>query len=100
MTEAIVDVVRSRIRKRGGNLVISRHSATRQIIDELTQITEAPAKPKLRRELIAARMRVEQAKADHAEAQRVQDQITVARPTPRRARSVAREPWPDLPEGV
>lgn len=99
MTKAIVDAARRRIRNRGGNLVLNRHSATRQILDELTQITEAPAKPKLRKELIAARLRVEQAKVDHAEAQRVQDELQPARPPARRLSS-AREAWPDLPEGV
>jgi hypothetical protein len=97
MTEAIVDAARRRIRDRGGNVVLNRHSSTRQILAELTQITEAPVKPKLRKELTAARLRVEQAKTDHAEAQRLQDQLLPARPPARRTSS-AREVWPDLPE--
>lgn len=97
MTEAIVDAARRRIRDRGGNGVLNRHSSTRQILAELTQITEAPVKPKLRKELTAARLRVEQAKTDHAEAQRLQDQLLPARPPARRTSS-AREVWPDLPE--
>lgn len=99
MTEAIVDIALKRIRRRGGNLVLDKHSATRQIIDELGQITEAPAKPKLRKQLIAARLRQESSRIDHAEAQRVQDQLQPARLPPRR-RSAVLEVWPDLPEGV
>jgi putative transposase len=97
MTAAIVNAARRRIRDRGGNLVLNRNSATRQIVDELTQITEAPAKPKLRKKLIAARLRVEQAKADHGEAQRLQAQAQPVRSPARRASS-AREAWPELPE--
>jgi hypothetical protein len=99
MTEAIVDIALKRIRRRGGNLVLDKHSATRQIIDELGQITEAPAKPKLRKQLIAARLRQESSRIDHAEAQRVQDQLQPAR-LPVRRRSAVLEVWPDLPEGV
>lgn len=99
MTSAIVDAARRRIRQRGGNLVLSRGSATKQILDELTQITEAPAKPKLRKKLIAARLRVEQAKTDHAEAQQHQDQVQPPKSHPRRP-STARDVWPELPEGA
>lgn len=99
MTAAIVDAACRRIRHRGGNLVLNGDSATRQILDELTQITEAPAKPKLRKKLIAARLRVEQAKADHAEAQQHQDQVPPPRSHPRRP-SPAHDVWPELPEGA
>ncbi|WP_193045336.1 integrase [Mycolicibacterium baixiangningiae] len=100
MTEAIVNLALKRIRRRGGNLVLNKHSATRQIIDELGQITETPAKPKLQKQLIAARMREERAKIDHAEAQRVQDHLRPARPPARRRSAAAREVWPPLPEGI
>lgn len=97
MTEAIVDVARARIRRRGGNNVLKRHSATRQILDELTQITATPAKPKLRKQLTAARLRVAQSRTDHAEAQQAQDRTMPASPAARRAPS-ARQSWPNLLE--
>jgi putative transposase len=97
MTEAIVDVARARIRRRGGNHVLKRHSATRQILDELTQITETPAQPKLRRQLIAARLRVAQSRTDHAEAQQAQDRVKPAPQAARRALS-ARQAWPNFLE--
>jgi putative transposase len=97
MAKAIVDVACARIRRRGGNDVLKRHSATRQILDELTQITATPAKPKLRRQLTAARLRVEQSRIDHAEAQQAQDRAKPALPAARRAPS-SRQPWPNLLE--
>ena len=97
MTEAIVDAMRRRIRRRGGNSVLKRNSATRQILEELTQLTETPAKPKLRKMLTAARLRVEQARVDHGEAQQAQN---LAKPAPQAERlaPVARQAWPNLLE--
>ena len=97
MTEAIVNEVRKRIRRRGGNGVLTRNSATRQILEELTQLTETPAKSKLKRKLSAARLRVAQARIDHDEAQRAQDSAKPARQAVRRAPS-ARQAWPNLLE--
>lgn len=97
MTEAIVDEVRRRIRRRGGNNVLKRNSATRQILEELTQLTDTPAKPELRRQLTAARLRVEQARFDHGEAQQAQDAVKSAPMAIQRAPS-ARQRWPNLLE--
>lgn len=97
MTEAIVDEVRKRIRRRGGNSVLKRNSATRQILEELTQLTETRAKPELRRQLTAARLRVEQARVDHGEAQQAQDATKPLQKAVRRAPS-ARQAWPNLLE--
>lgn len=94
MTTAIVGHVCQRIRDRGGNKVLHRNSATRQIIDELTQITEAPVGTKLRRSLTAGRLRVEQAQGDHGEAQAAQERT---HPTPPRPRPTRRnQEWPNL----
>jgi putative transposase len=83
MAEAIVDVVRKRIRSRGGNNVLRRNAATRQILEELTQLTATPAKPMLRRKLTAARLRVEQSRFDHGEVQQAQQRVTPALPAAR-----------------
>lgn len=95
MTEAIVNVARRRIRDRGGNKVIDRNSATRQILEELTQITEAPERSKLRKMVIAARDRVEQDRIDHGEAQAAQQLLKPARPAEPLALS-SRGAWPNL----
>jgi len=97
MTEAIVNEVRKRIRRRGGNSVLTRNSATRQILEELTQLTQTPAQPELKRKLSAAGLRVEQARIDHGEAQQAQDAAKPAQPAGRRAPSTRRE-WPNLLE--
>jgi transposase InsO family protein/transposase len=94
MAAAIVGHVCQRIRERGGNKVLNRNSATRQIIDELTQITEAPVGPKLRRKLTASRLRVEQARVDHGEAQAAQERVHPSPPL--RLRPAGRnEEWPN-----
>ena len=95
MTEAIVNVARKRVRDRGGNRVIDRNSASRQILDELTQITEAPKRSKSRKMLTAARHRVEQARIDHGEAQAAQQLLKPARSAEPPALS-RRGAWPNL----
>ena len=95
MTEAIVDAVRSRVRSRGGNSVLKRNSATRQILEELTQLTVTPTQPKVRKKLTAARLRVEQSRIDHSEAQQAQDRTKPAQQAVRRGPS-ARQAWPNL----
>ncbi|MCU1694265.1 MAG: integrase family protein [Mycobacterium sp.] len=95
MAEAIVDVIRQRIRDRGGNRVLTRHSATRQILDELTQLTATPPKSKLKKQLTAASLRVEQARIDHGEAQQAQARAKPERDVVRRA-PLSRKPWPNL----
>jgi putative transposase len=95
MAAAIVDGVCRRLRERGGNRVLNRNSATRQIIDELTQITEAPVRPKLRKKLTASRLRVDQARVDHGEAQEAQKRLhPIPPPGPR---PIGRNRlWPNL----
>jgi transposase InsO family protein len=72
MTEAILTAARSRIRDRGGNLTLSHDSAQRQILAELTDLTD-PGRGardlKHGAQLSAAGRRVERSRADHAEAQ-------------------------------
>jgi hypothetical protein len=95
MTTAIVGHVCQRIRDRGGNTVLHRNSATRQIIDELTQITEAPVGPKLRRKLTASRLRVEQSQGYHGEAQAAQERTHPSQPPCPRPPGRNQE-WPNL----
>jgi putative transposase len=100
MTQTIVDLARQRIRRRGGNTVLKRGSATRQILDELTELTATPAPPKLKSKMIAARLRVEQSRTDHGEAQQARDLASPARPAAQRARQPehVRRAWPNLLE--
>lgn len=72
MTETIVMALRQRIRDRGGNRVLSRGSAQRQILDEITELTAGPIPTDWTAKLSAAQRRVEQSRKDHAEAQAAQ----------------------------
>lgn len=72
MTDTIVQAVRRRVRERGGNHILSRGSAQRQILDELTELTSGPVPTDWTAKLSAARRRVEQSRKDHAEAQAAQ----------------------------
>lgn len=72
MTETIVKALRQRIRDRGGNHVLSRGSAQRQILDEITELTAGPIPTNWTAKLSAAQRRVEQSRKDHAEAQAAQ----------------------------
>lgn len=96
MTDVIVGAVRRRIIARGGNAVLKRGSATRQILDELTELTTAPTDRKLKAQLAAATRRVEQSRIDHDESQRAQDIAQAGQPaTPGSADSMRRR-WPNL----
>ena len=75
--------------------MIDRNFATNQILEELTQITEAPERSKLRKMVIAARDRVEQDRIDHGEAQAAQQLLKPARSTEPPALS-RRGAWPNL----
>ncbi|WP_454164275.1 transposase [Gordonia iterans] len=68
MTETIVQAVRRRIRERGGNKTLSRGSAQRQILEELTELTSQSAPTDWTSKVSAANRRVEQSRKDHAEA--------------------------------
>lgn len=100
MTQMIVDAARQRIRDRGGNTILKRGSATRQILEELTELTKAPTTREWKAKWSAAARRVEQSKADHDEAQRAIDAPTDLR-TVRQKRSpglsdTRRQAWPNL----
>jgi putative transposase len=99
MTEMIVDAARRRIRDRGGNAVLKRGSATRQILDELTELTAAPTDRAVKGKLAAASRRVEQSRIDHDEARHASDDTDHARssqPNPRMSTEVLRRVWPNL----
>ena len=72
MTDTIVQAVRRRVRERGGNHILSRGSAQRQILDELTELTSGPVPTDWTAKLSAAHRRVEQSRKDHEEAQAAQ----------------------------
>ncbi|MBX7131985.1 MAG: hypothetical protein K1X67_04815 [Fimbriimonadaceae bacterium] len=107
MASTIVDAACRRIRERGGNDVLQRNTATRQIIESLGEITRAADSKEWKSRVIAARRRVDQSHQLHAEAQ-------AAAPTPRpgastkpnASREPAEEPfdkfrgaWPNLMRG-
>jgi len=101
MTEAIVDAARKRIRERGGNSVLNRGSATRQILNELVQLTQPSKSRRGRAMLAAAARRVEQSRDDHAEAQAAQEKLAGQHPAPQpetKAIEVERlrRAWPNL----
>lgn len=100
LTQTIVDAARRIIRNRGGNAVLNRDSATRQILEELTELTRSASAPEWNRKLAAAARRVEQSRADLAEAQRAQTKATSVRPisSGRPHDRGLREAWPNLLE--
>lgn len=69
MTAAIRNSACRRIRDRGGNSVLNRKLSTRQILDELTELSRATELTGDWGPLVAANLRVEQARRDHGEAQ-------------------------------
>ena len=100
MTAMIVSVARRRIRERGGNSVLKRGSATRQILNEIGEITKAPPEG-WRKKLSAAARRVEQSRTDHDEAQRAAARAVIRDPRPNsRSATVnsdkTRCAWPNL----
>jgi hypothetical protein len=70
MTARIVATACRRIRDRGGNTVLTKDSATRQILNELTELARVGKTDADGSQLVAATLRVEQARRDHNEAQR------------------------------
>lgn len=69
MTDTILAAVRSRIRERGGNRALYPGSASKQILDEIMELTTAPTTKEWKAKLSAGHRRVEQSRADHMEAQ-------------------------------
>lgn len=96
MTDVTVGALRRRIRDRGGNTVLKRGSATRQILDELTELTTAPTDRKLKAQLAAAARRVEQSRIDHEEAQRAQEAAQAGKPAALAPADSRRRSWPNL----
>ena len=98
LTETIVNAALKRVRERGGNNVLNRGSATRQILDELIELTSSPGKAEWKRKIAAAALRVEHSRRDHAEAQGAQNLhnpvrlIAKHRPQP----ASFAESWPNL----
>ncbi|WP_428339845.1 hypothetical protein [Mycobacterium sp.] len=70
MTARLVATACRRIRDRGGNTVLTKNSATRQILDELTELARVDKVQSDSTQVVAATLRVEQARWDHHEAQR------------------------------
>ena len=105
MTQVILDAARRGVRRRGGNNVLKRHSATRQIIDELGELITPPIRGReLRKKLRAAARRVEQSRNDHDEAQQAQRmasrQLSPAPVNDERVPvDVRRREWPNLLDG-
>jgi putative transposase len=102
MTARIVATACRRIRDRGGNTVLKRDSATRQILHELTELARVDKPDADCSQLAAATLRVEQARRDHDEAQRAirqypQKKAIDGSPSPALSRDVSiRTRWPDL----
>ncbi|MGV0813491.1 transposase [Mycolicibacterium boenickei] len=100
LTDTVVKAAARRIRARGGNGVLKRGNATRQITEELGELTVAPS-DKERAQLVAAKLRVEQSRVDHQEAQCAQDLVNPRRKAlhckgSARAQAELRGRWPDL----
>ncbi len=102
MTQVIVDAARRRIHERGGNNVLFRGSASRQILDELTELTKTPSNREWKAKWSAAARRVEQSRMDHDEARgavSVSDRRrlrAVRDQTPEERSGTLRRAWPNL----
>jgi putative transposase len=101
MTARIVATACRRIRDRGGNTVLNKDSATRQILRELTELARVDKSDADCSQLAAATLRVEQARRDHNEAQSAirkyaQKSTNMATSAWLRDPSAVRTRWPDL----
>lgn len=95
MTETILDGLRQRIRDRGGNHILFRGSAQRQILDELTELTTGSAPPvDWTSKLSAAARRVQQSRTDHADAADAVARIPIAEADTADALSDVPDLWP------
>jgi putative transposase len=63
----LVDRVNERIQQRGGNRALKKRTIMLQIIDEIGELTTAPATDEWRAKMAAAQLRWEQSQRDHAE---------------------------------
>lgn len=101
MTSLIVATALGGIRRRGGNNVLNYGSATRQIIEELGQIT-ASTRPAVRKMVARAEQRVEQSRIDHDEAEQASEMLKTVRSTQAKAKAKAKplsQPWPNFLDG-
>ncbi|WP_293004447.1 integrase [Mycobacterium sp.] len=101
MTARMVAAACQRIRDRGGNPVLTRLSATRQILDELTELARVDKPDTDYSQLIAATLRVDQSRRDHNEAQDAMRLYPRKHSTKKSLAgagelSTARGRWPDL----
>lgn len=103
LTETILAAVRSRIRERGGNKALYPGSASKQILDEITELTTSPTAKEWKAKLSAGYRRVEQSRVDHQEAQEVSDSswgVRVAPTTPDQCQDsdfdLFEAPWPSI----
>lgn len=67
LVDDIVDRALKRIRERGGNRSLNKTVIMRQIIDEIGELTTAPATDEWRAKMAAAQLHWEQSQRDHAE---------------------------------
>ncbi|OPX11848.1 integrase [Mycobacterium sp. AT1] len=100
MTQMIVDAAHRQIRSRGGNTALKRGSATRQILNELTELTATPSNKQWQTKLGAAARRVEQSRIDHGEARDAQDAAAPSQAAPSPTQAIPLHgPWPNLLDG-
>ncbi len=85
MTSTIVNAALRRVRERGGNDVLKRNMATRQIIDSLGEITKRSDSKEWRKKLGAARLRVDQSRGIHCEAESAAAAAALTEPAPKAA---------------
>lgn len=69
LTDKVLNEVRHRIRERGGNGALGKHTATEQIVRELLSLEDAGTSPADQAMLSAAAVRVDASQRDHLEAQ-------------------------------
>ncbi|WP_422424241.1 Mu transposase C-terminal domain-containing protein [Rhodococcus sp. 7Tela_A2] len=102
MTDTILAAVRSRIRERGGNRTLFPGSASRQILDEIMELTTAPKTKEWKAKLSAGHRRVEQSRVDHTDTQSAFDAVYGI--PPKQSSTVPEEaeldfldsPWPSI----
>jgi transposase InsO family protein len=95
MADMILAAVRRGISARGGNAVLTRRSATDQILNELSQLTTTPSLD-MRAKLAAAALRVEQSRNDHGESLEAQQPTAPRQPVTATDAQALRRRWPNL----
>ena len=99
MREMIVDAARCQIRNRGGNAVLRRGSATRQILDEPAELAAASTDRKWKAKLAATTLRgVEPSRRDHDAEQHARDRAGSTQPAAHTPTDSLRRAWPNFPD--